>query len=98
MSDTSTIILSILGINIALFAAIATLVIWSFNKMDADVKSLGNRLDGLGNRLDGHASRIDQLYHQFNISLKQSSERTDRLYQMFVDLLKERNDNHKGNL
>jgi hypothetical protein len=56
---------TIIGVNIALVASMATLVIWAVSKMDADVKSIGNRLDG-------HATRIDQLY------------------QMFVDLVKEK--------
>lgn len=75
--------LTIIGVNIALIGIVCTLVVWAVNKLDADVKSIGNRLDS-------HAQRIDQLYHQFNSTLKQSSERTDRLYQMFYDLLKER--------
>ena len=58
-------VLTIVGVNITLIAAMATLVIWAVNKLDNDVKSLGTRLDG-------HAMRIDQLY------------------QMFVQLLKER--------
>lgn len=52
-------------------------------RMHSDIESLSRRLDG-------YASRIDQLYHQFNTMLKQSSDRTDRLYQMFCDLLKDR--------
>lgn len=56
---------TIIGVNIALFAALAGLVIWCVNKLDMDVKACMARLDG-------HATRIDQLY------------------QMFVDLLKEK--------
>lgn len=48
-------IITIIGANVALFAAMATLVIWAINKIDNDVKSIGNRLDG-------HAQRIDQMY------------------------------------
>lgn len=48
-------VFTFLGINIALFGAMATLVIWAVNKTDNDVKSIGSRLDG-------HAQRIDQLY------------------------------------
>lgn len=57
-------ICTIAGINIAMFAALATLVIWTVNKLDADIK-------GLGNRLDGHAIRIDQLYRMFCDLLKE---------------------------
>lgn len=48
-------VLTIVAVNIALIGAIATLIVWTVNKLDADVKSIGNRLDG-------HAQRIDQLY------------------------------------
>ena len=51
--DSNTI--AIISVNIGLFVAMATLVIWMVNKMDADVKSACARLDG-------HARRIDQLY------------------------------------
>ncbi len=50
--------LTIIGVNIALITMMATLVIWAINKMDSDVKSVMNRMDG-------HAQRIDQLYHMF---------------------------------
>lgn len=56
---------TIIGINAGMVAALATLIIWTVNKHDGEIKFIANRLDG-------HASRIDQLY------------------QMFVDLLKER--------
>lgn len=58
-----------IGVNIALFGAMTTLVIWAINKIDNDVKSIGTRVDSigtrvdsLGNRLDVHAKRIDQMY------------------------------------
>ena len=65
MSETLTIVLSIAGINIALFAAIATLVVWAINKLDNDVKGMNNDVKTIASRLDGHASRIDQLYKMF---------------------------------
>ncbi len=58
-------VLTIAGINLAMFTALASLVVWTVMKHDAEIKSIANRLDG-------HAGRIDQLY------------------QMFVDLLKEK--------
>lgn len=61
---------TIVGINIALFAALATLIIWVIGKVDSDVKNVGDRVDKLGNRLDGHAQRIDQLYKMFVDLLK----------------------------
>ena len=46
---------TIAGINITLFAAMATLVVWAINKLDYDIKAMTSRLDG-------HAQRIDQVY------------------------------------
>lgn len=62
---------TIIGINIALFAALATLIIWVLSKVDSDIKSIGDRVDKLGNRLDGHFQRIDQLYKMFVDLLKE---------------------------
>lgn len=45
----------IIGVNAAFIGVLATLIIWVVNKLDNDVKSIGNRLDG-------HATRIDNLY------------------------------------
>lgn len=47
--------IAIVVVNIALFGCMATLVVWSINKIDADVTTIVNRLDG-------HAQRIDQVY------------------------------------
>lgn len=60
----------ILGVNLALFGAMASLMIWAVNKLDTDIKGLSSRVDGLGTRLDSHASRIDQLYKMFVDLLK----------------------------
>ena len=74
-------VLTIVGVNIAIFGALATLIIYMLNKLDGDIKSLGNRVDNLGNRvdglsnrLDGHAMRIDQLYNMFVSLLKDSKK------------------------
>ena len=55
---------TIVGANFAVLALTTTLIIWTVNKMDADVKSIGSRLDG-------HATRIDQLYKMFVDLLKE---------------------------
>jgi hypothetical protein len=55
---------AIIGVNIALIGIVCSLVVWAVNKLDADVKSIGNRLDG-------HAQRIDQLYRMFVDLLKE---------------------------
>lgn len=56
---------TIIGVNIALFGALATLIVWVVNKLDADVKSINADVKSAMNRLDGHAIRIDQLYQMF---------------------------------
>lgn len=43
------------------------IVMWMTNKLDNDIKSLGNRLDG-------HAQRIDQLYGIIIDMLKKESK------------------------
>jgi uncharacterized membrane protein YhiD involved in acid resistance len=67
---------TIIGVNIALFGALATLIVWVVNKMDNDVTSACNRLDG-------HAMRIDQLYRMFCDNQKEADKK-------FYELLKER--------
>ena len=57
-------ILTLAGVNIALIACMATLVVWAVGKMDNNVKACMTRLDG-------HASRIDQLYQMFVDLLKE---------------------------
>ena len=63
--------IAVIGVNITLFAALATLIIWIVGKLDSDIKGVGERVDKLGNRLDGHAQRIDQLYKMFVDLLKE---------------------------
>ena len=55
-------ILTIIGVNIALFGALSGILYWALNRIDSDVKSVCTRLDKIDSRLDGHAMRIDQLY------------------------------------
>ena len=51
-------IFTVIGVNIALITAMISIIVWSVNKLDNDIKSIGSRLDG-------HAMRIDQLYQMF---------------------------------
>ena len=62
---------TIIGVNIALIAMMATLVIWAVNKLDSDVKGIGYRMDAFERRMDAHANRIDQLYRMFCDLLKE---------------------------
>ena len=68
--DTTS-ILTIIGVNVALFGAFGTLVFWAINKLDSDIKDISTRIDSCTRRLDGHASRIDQLYTMFVDLLKE---------------------------
>jgi len=63
-------VLTIIGVNIALIAILATLMIWVVNKLDGDVKAIGTRMDSFDRRMDAHAQRIDQLYKMFVDLLK----------------------------
>lgn len=60
-------VFAIVGINLAIFALMATLIIWAVNKMDSDIKTIATRMDG-------HASRIDQLYVMFVDLLKETKK------------------------
>jgi len=60
-------ILTIAGLNLSMFVALAGLVIWTVNKHDSEIKSINGRLDG-------HASRIDQLYQMFVDLLKETKK------------------------
>jgi hypothetical protein len=53
---------TIIGVNIALIAALATLIVWVVDKLDGDIKSVSTDVKALSGRMDGHAMRIDQLY------------------------------------
>ena len=64
-------ILTLAGVNIALIACMATLVIWAISKLDADVKSCSADVKACMGRLDSHATRIDQLYQMFVDLLKE---------------------------
>lgn len=67
-------ILTIAGLNLSMFGALAGLVIWTVNKHDSEIKSIVSRLDATNSRLDGHASRIDQLYQMFVDLLKETKK------------------------
>lgn len=59
-----------IGVNVALFGALATLIVWVVNKLDSDIKNINSDVKACMNRLDGHAMRIDQLYQMFVQLLK----------------------------
>lgn len=51
-------LMTIIGVNLAMFGLFTGLIFWMVNRVDNDIKSLSSRLDG-------HATRIDQLYKMF---------------------------------
>ncbi len=61
----STEVWTIIGVNLGLFGALSTMMVWVVSKLDNDIKSLGTKVDSLSSRLDSHANRIDQLYKMF---------------------------------
>ena len=52
-------VVTIIGVNIALFAALATLMVWVVNKLDSDIKGICTRMDKADSRFESHAQRID---------------------------------------
>ena len=60
-------ILTIIGTNIALVALIGGFILWVFTKLDGDIKSLDGKIQSLANKLEddsrAHTQRADQLYN-----------------------------------
>jgi hypothetical protein len=50
---------------------------------------LFNEIHGLESKMDNQTMAIQERIDQQSIRMDQQSERTDRLYQMFIDLLKD---------
>jgi hypothetical protein len=61
---------TLIGVNAALFAALAALVVWVVTKLDTDVKAVCSRLDKNDSRFESHSARLDQLYKMFVDLLK----------------------------
>ncbi len=68
-------IVAIIGVNAAIVGLLAGWITWVINRVDSDVKGIANKLDSVSNRMDQR--------------FESQSARTDKLYEMFVDLLKE---------
>lgn len=64
-------LIAIIGVNVAMFASLATVVIWKVNKHDAEIKIALDRIDLITIKLDKHASKIVQLYQTFVDLLKE---------------------------
>lgn len=60
---------------LAIIGTLGAFIFWIFTKLDNDIKSVDTKLD-------------NWIRHSSAIQAEQS-KRTDRLYQMFIDLLKE---------
>lgn len=65
---------AVLGLIIAVLAIFSGFLMWVASRIDADVKSIGSKVDSIAKRLDGHASRIDQLYQMFIDLLKENKK------------------------
>ena len=50
---------------LTIIGSISAIVIWAVTRMDNSINKLDGDIKSLGNRLDGHAQRIDQLYRMF---------------------------------
>jgi len=97
-------VIAIIGTNVGLVAIVGGFILWAFGKLDADFKGISadfkgisNKLDadikGISNKLDadikGLSLKLDADIKSQTARLDQMSMRTDQLYQMFIDLLKE---------
>lgn len=60
---------------ITIIGTLSAFIFWLFNKLDSDIKGVSDRLDKW---IMHSTARMDS-----------QSKRTDQLYQMFIDLLKE---------
>ena len=76
-------VFTIIGTLTAIIGTLGAFTFWSFNKLDTDIKGVGYHISDVNNRLDGW------IKHSIAVQAEQS-KRTDQLYQMFIDLLKER--------
>lgn len=56
---------TIIGVNIGLIGALATLIIYVVNRLDTDIKGVCSRMDKMDSRFESHSARIDQLYRMF---------------------------------
>jgi len=66
---------TMIGINIAILGAFGGYMTWIINRVDRDVNNVATKLDTVSARMDAR--------------FESQSARTDKLYEMFVDLLKE---------
>jgi len=73
-------IYTILGICVGIVSIISGIVFWLINKLDNDIKSLRTSVEGINTSMNGWVQHLTAMQAE-------QSKRTDRLYQMFVDLL-----------
>jgi CHASE3 domain sensor protein len=73
-------IYTILGIAVGIVSIISGIVFWLINKLDNDIKSLRTSVEGINTSMNGWIQHMTAMQSE-------QSKRTDRLYQMFVDLL-----------
>lgn len=70
--DVNT-VLTIVGVNIAMMAFVGAFILWAFNKLDSDIKSLGAEIKADNTRRDNLImqtnARMDGVY---NILLKRT--------------------------
>ncbi len=67
-------VVTIIGAQIGIGAIIVTFMLWMFNKLDSDIKGLGNKLDS---DMRCQTARTDQLYQMFVDLLKSQKPKTE---------------------
>ena len=74
---------TIIGVITALLGILGSWMIWAINRMDDDIKKVEVDVKMIASKMDTMGARMDARFESH-------SARLDQLYQMFVDLLKER--------
>jgi len=74
---------------LTIVGSLGAFTFWMFNRLDSDIKSLDVTIKGTNDKMDGSLRHLTAMQAE-------QSKRTDKLYQMFIDLLKDKNTSHRN--
>lgn len=75
-------VIAICSVNVAVIGIFCGLMFWLFGKLDKDIRNLREDLLGINNELAGWSKHLTAMQAK-------QSERTDKLYEMFIELVKQ---------
>lgn len=75
---------------ITIVGSLGAFMFWMFNKLDADIKSLNTTINGTNDKMDGSLRHLTAMQAEQSKRTDSLNQRLDKLYQMFIDLLKEK--------